>query len=605
LLTGRARRARVAARRWRRPALGALAAIPFLFLAAFSVAPLLDQAYGSLFSWYDIHPSAFAGLRYYALVFENTFARASVVHSVVYLALTVPIEVAFGLGGAWLVLRARSGRAVFTVLFVLPLVIPWSAAGALFLGVLNQGGILDVVLAPLGVHEPLAWSDNVLWAFAAIVVAGIWKGAPWCFLLLLAALGACPAELFEAGRVDGARGVAYWRYVVVPAVWPMLLFVTAFRVFAEAQAVEPVALLTQGGPLNATQLLATYADEMAFNLLQFPTSAALATAAGGVLIVVASACFALLGHPPGSAPARLRLAATAGCSPLEQRGARRAGPERPSTRRPAWRKRAAPNGVPSAPAAKRRRRSSAARARRRRAAALVVLAVLVCAPLAGGIPGGSVRPDFSLPWAQVETGIANSALLTVVTVCGTLVLSIPAAYVLSRWRLRWRGLLFLLVLLALAIPGALVLLPQAQELVWLGLMNTRLGLALLYVAADMPLAVFFLRAAFAAVPDDLVEAMRVDGASPWRILSRLVVPLSANTVVAVVVFTVIQVWNDSLVVAVMTTSPSLETLPELAANGIGASRTLAVSWLSIAPPLLVFLAAQRAFRRGVAARNLL
>ena len=115
-------------------------------------------------------------------------------------------------------------------------------------------------------------------------------------------------------------------------------------------------------------------------------------------------------------------------------------------------------------------------------------------------------------------------------------------------------MLFGLVLVAIAVPGALTLFPEAQGLVSMGLINTRLGVMLIYISLDLPLAIFFLRAAFLAVPKQLVEAMRVDGASRARIATRLFLPMSASTLVVVVVLTVLQVWNESLILIVMTNS---------------------------------------------------
>jgi ABC-type glycerol-3-phosphate transport system permease component len=139
----------------------------------------------------------------------------------------------------------------------------------------------------------------------------------------------------------------------------------------------------------------------------------------------------------------------------------------------------------------------------------------------------------------------------------------------------------------------------------MSLANTRLGVMLIYISLDLPLAIFFLRAPFAAVPQPLVEAMRVDGASTARIAMRLIIPMSASTIVVVIVLTVLPVWNDSIIMLVMTTSPSLYTLPILVAAGLGGTAALGASWLSIGPPLLVFLASQRHFYRGIAPGPLL
>ena len=577
-------------------------AIPFLFLLFASVGPLIDQAVGSFFNWYDVRPVSFAGFHYYGVVLADPAASGALVHTAVYVAITVPVEVALGLGGAWLVYRARRWRAALTTLYLLPLVIPWSSTATLFAGILGTTsgpyGFLDHLI---GDTTPLVWDLNPRLGFGVILFVGIWKGAPWCFLLMLAALSTAPAQLFEAGRVDGARGLSYWRYVVIPVVWPMLVFVTIFRLFTEAQMAQSVDLLTGGGPFDATQLVGSYANDLAFMSLRFAESEALATGTGAVLLVLA---LGLICGPKlrSVAPMRRTGRSTwrAISSPASTKDGAAVRPDAlvPETRRRERRQAGSGAFVTWLGASKRRTRRLAA-------VALFVAAAIELIPLAGAPPRGALGPVFRLAWPEVETGLANSVIMTVGTVAGTLLLAVPAAYVLAQGRFRGRSALFGLVLVAIAVPGALTLFPEAQGLVWAGLINTRLGVMLIYISLDLPVAIFFLRAAFIAVPQPLVEAMRVDGASRARIATRLFLPMSASTLVVVVVLTVLQVWNESLIMIVMTNSLSLYTLPALVASGLGGTAALGASWLSIGPPLVVFLASQRHFRRGIAPGALL
>ncbi|HTT89591.1 MAG TPA: ABC transporter permease subunit [Acidimicrobiales bacterium] len=593
----------------RRPALRAawlaVLAIPFLFLLFASVGPIVDQAVGSFFNWSDIHPVSFAGFHYYGDVLADSLARAALVHTAVYVGVTVPVEVVLGAGGAWLVYRVRRGRTALTALFVLPLIIPWSSTATFFSGFLGATSGLDGALNHvIGDTTPLTWDLDPRLGFGVIVFVGIWKGAPWVFLLMLAAFSTAPVQLFEAGRVDGARGLAYWRYVVIPTVWPMLVFVTIFRLFTEAQMAASVDLLTQGGPFDATQLVGSYASDLAFGSFLFAESEALATATGLVLLVLALMALALVYRPkvPFQAPVR-RAVGTAwplAVTPARATDGVAAPPGTIVTGTRQDRRR--PSGVTAfvawAGASKRRTRRLAA-------LALFVAAVIELIPLTSALQGGALGPVFGVAWPEVETGLVNSAIMTVGTVAGTLLLAVPAAYVLAQCRFPGRSALFGLVLVAIAVPGALTLFPQARGLVLMHLDNTLLGVMLIYISLDVPLATFFLRAAFAAVPQPLVEAMRVDGASTARIATRLFLPMAASTLVAVVVLTVLQVWNDSVIMLVMTNSPSLYTLPVLVAAGMGGTAALGASWLSIGPPLLVFLAAQRHFHRGIAPGPLL
>jgi ABC-type glycerol-3-phosphate transport system permease component len=139
----------------------------------------------------------------------------------------------------------------------------------------------------------------------------------------------------------------------------------------------------------------------------------------------------------------------------------------------------------------------------------------------------------------------------------------------------------------------------------LHLVNAHLGLICLYAAANLPMAVFFLRPAFASVPQPLVESMRVDGASGLVVLRRLFLPFTARTMIGVALLVVAYVWNELPLAVVMINSQSLQTLPVLIALGIGGSGSLQSSWISMAPPLLLLLITLRYFRRGLITGSLL
>lgn len=589
----------------RRAAFAAAVAIPFLFLAAFALYPLLQQGAGSFYSWYQLRPATFVGLHNYTTLLADPVAAAAAVRTAGYLLIVVSCETGLGLAAAWLTVRARRGRAVLIALFLLPLAVPWPTAASLFLGFADPGGLLNQLRASLlGAHAPVLWLDHPLAAQALIVVAGIWKGVPWCFLLLLGALAASPPEVFEAARIDGARGLSFWARVLLPSIRPMLVFVIVLRIFTEAQTYTSVDLLTGGGPSFSTQLASSYGYELAFGYFQFGTASALATLLGAGLLVVAA--IGLLAARPGTAARR--WAALRG-------GAARASPV---ARGPA-----AARGAAVAP----RRAGSLTRARWVRRLILAVLVMLALAPFAGalgaGLLGHGPGPGagfghghgpgsgpgfgaaFGVQWAAVRTGLWNSALVTAGTLVLTLVLAVPAAYLLARTRFRLRGPLFAFMLFTLAIPGVVLILPQVEEISWLGLANTRAGLVLLYSAASLPLAVFFLRPAFAAVPEPLAESMRVDGAGGLTILRRLILPLSSRTMIAVAVLVVAWVWNELPLAVVLINSKSLLTLPVLIELGVGGSGSVGSSWISMLPPLLVFAATQRYFRAGLTAGKLL
>ena len=550
----------------------AVVAVPFLFLAVFNIYPLLQQSYGSFYFWYELRPSTFTGLANYSRLLDDPIARLAALHTVIYVLAAVPCEVGLGLAAASLTLRARRGQAVLVGLFILPLVVPWGTAADLFLAL------------------PQPWYARPLPAFAILVVIGIWKGAPWCYLLLLGALSSSPAEVFEAARIDGARGVAFWRRILIPAIRPMFVFVIVLRILAEAQNLTPVALLTSGGPSFTTQLSSYYGFEMGFSFFQFGEAAALGTLLGATLLIVA-----VLGWWFAWARPARRVSIPS----LPQIIRRSPGPRSPGPRSPG------PRAPARAGTARRPRwgpAHSIAWGNRARRLYATVLVLLLLAPFAGVVREWS---GYTLRWQAIDSGLRNSAIVTGATLGLTLLLAVPAAYLLARTRFWLNSALFLFVLFNLAIPGVVIILPQVEEMSRFGLVNSYLCLIIVYSAANLPLAVFFLRPAFASVPEPLIESMRVDGAQGLVIVRRLLIPYAARTIIAVALLVVIWVWNELPLAVVLINSQSLQTLPVLVELNVGGSASVGASWISMAPPLLLFLATLRYFRRGVITGNLL
>jgi ABC-type glycerol-3-phosphate transport system permease component len=481
------------------------------------------------------------------------------------------------------------------------LAVPWTVAGSVFYGLFNVHGVADQLSQDLfGTGSSFMWLFHPRWAFAIVVAAGIWKGAPWCYLLLLGALSACPEEVLEAARVDGARGFAFWGRVVLPSVRPMLVFVVVLRLLAEAQAYNAAAILTNGGPSfpGATSLVGFYANKLAFGYYNFGEASAMGTLTGAVLVVIAIAGYRLA--YPRRLPRR-RLVPLG--DPAPPPAARSAAPS--IVAHPL--RRATQGRRPADEVVQRGLRASLGWATRARRGLLAVMVVAVLVPFAGEAPGWLGTHELAgTNWAQVEGGLWNTLALSAATLAGTLALAVPAAYVLAYRKSRWQGLLFVLVLFTLAVPGVIFVYPQYQEIVWLGLVNTRLGVLVLYITANLPLAIFFLRPAFAAVPRVLVDAMRVDGASTLTVVRKLMLRYAASTLVAVSVLVVVWVWGE-YPIAEAVLSPNNQgafTLPLLLFEGMAGNPNFAYL-ISLGAPLVLFLATQRFFRRGLVSGSLL
>jgi multiple sugar transport system permease protein len=203
---------------------------------------------------------------------------------------------------------------------------------------------------------------------------------------------------------------------------------------------------------------------------------------------------------------------------------------------------------------------------------------------------------------------ANSALVATLVTAGNLVFCSLIGYALAKLRFPGRRLLFLTVLGMLMVPGMVTFVPQFVLISNMGLANSYAGLVLPFLAG--PFGVFLMRQFLLAIPDDLIEQARVDGAGEWRIFWRIVLPLCRPALATLGILTFLASWNNFLWPLVVATTNDKYTLPvALALYSIGQNRIyfgllLAGAVVVVVPVLIVFLMLQRHFLRGIATTGL-
>ncbi|WP_407945032.1 carbohydrate ABC transporter permease [Paenibacillus albicereus] len=220
------------------------------------------------------------------------------------------------------------------------------------------------------------------------------------------------------------------------------------------------------------------------------------------------------------------------------------------------------------------------------------------------IPRDPVWSNFAQAW---NTGpflqyAVNSLIVSVGILLLQMLTIIPAAYAFARCKFAGSRLLFGLVMVTLMIPSQLIFLPVYLELSAFGLLDTHLGLILPF--ASSAFGIFLLRQGFMQVPEELLEAARLDLASEWSIIARIMVPLAKPVLVTFALFSFIAHWNDYFWPLVMTTSETARTLPLGIAKireveGVATWNILmAGNLILVAPILLVFVVSQRQIIRA-------
>ncbi|HVB21905.1 MAG TPA: carbohydrate ABC transporter permease [Ktedonobacteraceae bacterium] len=201
---------------------------------------------------------------------------------------------------------------------------------------------------------------------------------------------------------------------------------------------------------------------------------------------------------------------------------------------------------------------------------------------------------------------ANSVFVAVISVFLIVVVSLFAAYAISRIRNRFTQIIFNLFLLGLAIPLQATIIPIYAMITDLHLYDTLFALILPSVAFGIPLSVLVLVTYIRDIPQELHESMLLDGAGHFRILRSLVLPLSRPALITVIIYETIQVWNGFLFPLVLTQSQSVRVLPLALWSFQGEFTTdvpaiLAAVFLSATPIILLYIAGRRQLLSGLMA----
>ena len=198
----------------------------------------------------------------------------------------------------------------------------------------------------------------------------------------------------------------------------------------------------------------------------------------------------------------------------------------------------------------------------------------------------------------------NSFVVAVFVTLGNIVFSSMIGYALAKLEFRGKKLLFALVLGTLMVPGVVTFVPLFVLTANLGLVNSYPGLILPFLIT--PLGVFLMRQFMLSLPDDIIEAARIDGASEWRIFLRVIMPLCGPAVATLTILTFLGSWNNFLWPLVVATTEDMYTLPvALALYSVGQNAAqyglmMAGAVVVVVPVLIVFLVLQRYFVQGIA-----
>lgn len=220
--------------------------------------------------------ASWVGLDNFRYVFDDYRFWGALRNTVVFVNVVVYLEIFLGLAIAVLLATQFRAQRLWISIIIAPYAVSAVIAVLMWKFILEPDtGFVNYLLGLMGL-ERILWTVVPWHAFAVIVLLEVWLNTPFTFLILYAAVMGVSQELYEAARIDGARGFQLFRFITLPSVMPAVLVALMFRYIFAFRTFEVVWIMTQGGPLGSTDLLSIYLFRNGFRYYDFGVAAATA-----------------------------------------------------------------------------------------------------------------------------------------------------------------------------------------------------------------------------------------------------------------------------------------------------------------------------------------
>jgi ABC-type sugar transport system permease subunit len=240
----------------------------FIFIGVFTLYPIFESFRLSFYRMILTLPwlgQKMVGWENYVDLWTDPVAIQALRTTLIFVAVTIPLELLVGLGMALVMNEVFHGRGLLRAVVLIPWAVPTVVSSQMWRFVFNDRyGLFNFVLFGGDASRYLAPLADPLFALIAIMVAEVWKTAPFAGLILLAGLQAIPDELYDAASIDGATSWQKFCHITLPLIRPALLLALLFRTIDALRVFDLVFVMTQGGPADATNVLSFYGYKKIF-----------------------------------------------------------------------------------------------------------------------------------------------------------------------------------------------------------------------------------------------------------------------------------------------------------------------------------------------------
>ena len=261
----------------------------FIMFVVFWIWPIVQSLIWSFSEWDGISEKKFVGFGNYISLFnENDFLislKNTILAAIVYIIILLAIALILGflLNSAML-----KGRAFFRTAFFIPVTVSLPVVALIFYIIYaRHNGVLNNILSYLGMPGSINWLGDPKIALGSIVGLRIWRAVGYYTIFVIAGLQAIPKDTIEAGYVDGAGTWQIIRYIILPQLKPIIVYIVIASSIWAFQLFEEPWILTQGGPVNATSTVAIHIYRNAFQFFKLGYASASAYVLTMVIMIFA------------------------------------------------------------------------------------------------------------------------------------------------------------------------------------------------------------------------------------------------------------------------------------------------------------------------------
>ncbi|GHO65192.1 sugar ABC transporter permease [Ktedonobacter sp. SOSP1-52] len=252
--------------------------------------PIVQAAYYSLWSWSGLGPlTNFVGLRNFVTALKSATFLLALEHNLIILVLSLALQLPLALVLALIIGKTLPGRTIFRMIFFMPYILSDVVAGVIWLFIYQPNGLLAIVWQHLfpGSQSPL-WIADTHVVLYAIFMTMTWKYLGLSLVLYAAAIQNIPDELVEAARIDGASMLQTVRHITIPLLGSTIRLTILLSALGSLQYFDLIWIMTNGGPVHATETMATYLMKSGFQSFAMGYGSAV-----GVLMFLICLVFAL------------------------------------------------------------------------------------------------------------------------------------------------------------------------------------------------------------------------------------------------------------------------------------------------------------------------